>query len=141
MKEIQGKIYIIFLILFLASCTPPPLPKPKPANDVTIDSPNIIKKENNQHLSLKRLQSTLPELKGQNYSLVIKFYENYIIEEHEMTFVSHNLNSLTLFILVTSLLFITLYQTLHTYFNVFKLKKASNGNSNIHRSKSLKWLL
>ena len=91
MKEIRGKIYIIFLILFLASCTPPPLPKPKPVNDVTIDSPNIIKKENNQHLSLKRLQSTLPELKGQNYSLIIKFFENYIIEEHEMTFVSNNL--------------------------------------------------
>ena len=87
----KTQFFIVFIILFLnASCSAPP--PPKPIEITIIESPPVIKKENNFLIkSFKKLDSDSAKQVKQNSTSVVKFYKDYKIEEHEMIFIPQNL--------------------------------------------------
>ena len=89
MEVKTSKIYIIFLILSLITSAPPPKEKPKPLKAIVEESNPVFASRNNILSSFKRLQSSEQYL--ENSTSVLKFYDTYIMEEHELIIVPKNL--------------------------------------------------
>ena len=85
----KTEFFILFTMLFInASCAAPPPSKPI---EIIIDSPPIIQKENISSVkSFKNLDSTAKQV-IQNSTLIVYFYKDYKIEEHEMIIVPQDL--------------------------------------------------
>ena len=88
MKEKASKIFIFFLIISLSGCAPPPIVNQKSIK--MKENTPLIKEITNSHF--KRLDSpeNEPTLQKQNSSLIINFYGDYRIEEHELITVPVN---------------------------------------------------
>ena len=86
----KTEFFILFMMLFInASCAAPPPSKPI---EIIIDSPPIIQKENISSVkSFKNLDSTAKQV-IQNSTLIVYFYKDYKIEEHEMIIVPQDLD-------------------------------------------------
>ena len=89
MKVKTSKIYIIFLLLSLITTSPPPKAKPRPPKVRVEESAPAFLPKNDILPSFKRLQSA--EQHRQNSTSVVKIYDTYIMEEHELIMVPKNL--------------------------------------------------
>ena len=93
---IKIKFFYITIILFLINCTPPP--KPEPALKV-IPEPAIMESfTNNKNSflspSIKKLEENTANTVIENSTVVVKFLENNLIEEHhQIIFRAENLPS------------------------------------------------
>ena len=86
-------LYIIFSILFLTECAPPPIPEQK--SMIVPDAPKMTSIEKKSNLAFKRLNEAKMEI--QNSTLTVKFYEDFNIEEHELIIVAKNLDTQSAF--------------------------------------------
>ena len=89
MKAKINFLYILFSILLLAKCAPPPIPDPMPQTEAKAHA--VIIKNGKSNLAFKRLQSTDATMDIDISKVTITFNENYQTIEHQLIVVTKNL--------------------------------------------------
>ena len=87
MKISRKLLSIVFFILSLTKCAPPP-PIPEPIHPIEVEAPTLVKKNIRTNLSHKRLDGTSGDLIMQDSKATITFHEDYQTIEHEIIVVS-----------------------------------------------------
>ena len=82
MKAKINFLYILFSILLLAKCAPPPNPDPMPQTEAKAHA--VIIKNGKSNLAFKRLQSSDATMDIDNSKVTITSSENYQTIEHQL---------------------------------------------------------
>ena len=89
MKAKINFLYILFSILLLTKCVPPPIPEPMPQAEAKAHA--MIIKNGKSNLAFKRLQSTDATMEIDNSKATITFSENFQTIEHQLIVAAKNL--------------------------------------------------
>ena len=89
MKAKINFLYILFSILLLTKCAPPPIPEPMPQIEAKAHS--VVIKNGKSNLSFKRLDSSEATMVIDSSKATITFSENYQTIEHQLIVVTNNL--------------------------------------------------
>lgn len=90
MKISRKLLSIVFFILSLTKCAPPP-PIPEPIHPIEVEAPTLVKKNIRTNLSHKRLEGSA-DLIMQDSKATITFHEDYQTIEHEIIVVPQGLD-------------------------------------------------
>ena len=85
----KNVIIILFFILSLIECTPPPAPKYM--QQIKPDTPKLVTKGKKPHLAFKRLEDS--NVKIENSTATINFHDTYRTIEHQFIIIAQNLQS------------------------------------------------